>query len=63
MVEIYCVLSDSTAAELGSDISNKGGPAMTLYYARRDNREGELEWEEVSSDELTDDQPLTIGRT
>ena len=55
-VEIYRVLSDSTAAEPDSeqDVSNEGGPEMPPFYARRDNREGEGEWEDVSSDDLTD---------
>ena len=54
-MEIYRVLSDSTAAELDSkqDVSDEGGPVMPPFYARRDNREGEIEWEDVSSDELT----------
>ena len=43
-VEIYRVLSDSTAAEPDSeqDAGDKGGPEMPPYYARRENREGEL---------------------
>ena len=55
-VEIYRVLSDSTAAEPDSeqDVSDEGGPEMPPFYARRDNREGEGEWEDVSSDDLTD---------
>ena len=55
-MEIYRVLSDSTAAETDSeqDVSDEGGPEMPPFYARRDNREGEIEWEDVSSDELTD---------
>ena len=51
-VKTHRVLSDSTAAY---DVSDEDRSAMPLYCACHDNREGEIEWEEVSNDELTDD--------
>ena len=55
-MELHRVLSEFTAAEQDSeqDVGDEGGPEMPPFYALRDNREGEIEWEVVSSDELTD---------
>ena len=36
------------------EVSEEGGPEMPPYYAHWDNQEIEIGWEEVSSDELTD---------
>ena len=53
-VEIYRVLSDSSAAEPDSqkNVSDEGGPEMPPFYARRDNREVKLNWRMLAATNL-----------